>query len=281
MRLPPATYGSALPLLCAALLVAAGGCGGTTAPTGAWELTWSDEFEGAAGARPDPTKWGADVGNGVAGWGNSELESYQAENAALDGSGHLVITANRDTVTAADGTKKSTYTSARLITKGRFEQKYGKFEARIKLPGGPGIWPAFWLLGADVDTNAWPACGEIDVMEAKGQEPSINHGSLHGPGYSGGKAITNAGTLLPTTDGFHTFTVEWDVAQIVFKLDDREYEVVQASALPEGARWVYDHPFFLILNVAVGGNYVGNPSPGTPFPQTMVVDYVRAWKRAQ
>ena len=280
MQLARSDRSSSVPLLCAflAFLAATLGCGGSpAAPSGAWVMTWSDEFEGAAGQRPDPSKWGADIGGG--GWGNRQLEYDQAENATLDGQGHLAVIAQRTVYTNG----AASYTSARLVTKGRFEQAYGKFEARIKLPTGQGLWPAFWLLGANGDTNAWPTCGEIDIMEARGQEPRLNHGSLHGPGYSGGHAITR--TLeLPGPDGFdagfHVFSVEWDVGQIVFKVDDQIYHSVRASALPEGTRWVYDHPFFVVLNVAVGGDYVGSPGGGVAFPQTMLVDYVRAWKRA-
>ena len=277
MRLSPASSSSAVPLLLAVLLVAAGGCGGDSAPSGAWVLTWADEFAGPAGQRPDPANWGTDVGG--TGWGNNqqEYDSDLPTNASLDGAGHLAIVARRESLGGRS------YTSARLLTKGRFEQQYGRFEARIQLPTGRGVWPAFWLLGSNVDTNAWPACGEIDIMEARGQEPLLNHGSLHGPGFSAASAITRA-YALPGPDGFdkgfHVFAAEWDPGQIVFLVDDQPYQVVKKSLLPEGDRWVYDHPFFIILNVAVGGGYVGDPSASTVFPQTMLVDYVRVYKRA-
>ena len=268
---------AALALVTLIALVATG-CGGTApGPTGAWVQTWADEFEGGAGQRPDPTKWGAEVGG--SGFGNNEQEYYtdSAANASLDGKGNLAIVARKE----SQGGRS--YTSARLVTKGRLEQKYGKFEARIQLPTGRGIWPAFWMLGANGDTNAWPACGEIDIMEQRGQEPLINHGSLHGPGYSGGAAISRAYPLPgPRSfhDDFHVFTVEWDPAQIVFSVDGDQYQIVKASALPASSPWVYDHPFFLILNIAVGGDYVGSPSAATAFPQTMLVDWVRAYQRA-
>ena len=270
-KLRPAT-------LAALALVAASGCGGSDpAPSGAWVQTWADEFEGAAGQRADASKWGAEVGG--SGWGNNEQEYYtdSAANASLDGKGNLAMVARKEALGGRS------YTSARLITKGRFEQQYGKFEARIKLPTGQGLWPAFWMLGANGDTKAWPACGEIDIMEQRGQEPLLNHGSLHGPGYSGGAAITRAYPLAgPATfhDDFHVFTVEWDPAQIVFSVDGEPYQIVKASALPESKPWVYDHPFYLILNVAVGGDYVGNVSAATAFPQTMLVDWVHAYQRA-
>lgn len=266
-------------LVLAALPLAAFGCGGGTAPArGDWgDPVWSDEFDGAtAGQSPDPTKWGYDIGTG---WGNQqqEFDTDRPSNVSLDGQGNLAIVARRESYSG------SAYTSARITTKGRFAQQYGKFEARIKLPIGPGLWPAFWLLGANNDTASWPLCGEIDIMEGRGQEPLLNHGSLHGPGFSGGSAITQA-YALPGPDGFdkgfHVFAAEWDPGQIVFLVDDQPYQVVKQSLLPEGDRWVYDHPFFIVLNVAVGGDFVGAPSDSTPFPQTMLVDYVRAYQRA-
>ena len=262
--------------LFAALWMAAG-CGGGQPALPDWGKTpvWSDEFEGPANQPPDPTKWGYDVGTG---WGNAQLE-YDTDrpgNVSLDGAGHLAIVARRE------GFNGSAYTSARITTKGRFQQKFGKFEARIKLPTGAGLWPAFWLLGANNDTASWPLCGEIDIMEARGQEPLLNHGSMHGPGYSGGMAITRT-LSLPGPAGFdadfHVFSVEWSADEIDFLVDGAVYEIVKASLLPGGTTWVFDHPFFIILNVAVGGNYIGNPSAATPFPQTMLVDYVRVYQR--
>ncbi|MEE4287060.1 MAG: glycoside hydrolase family 16 protein, partial [Mariniphaga sp.] len=176
----------------------------------------------------------------------------------------------------------NTFTSARITTKGLFEQAYGKFEARIKMPYGPGIWPAFWMLGADIDTNPWPQCGEIDIMEYRGQEPHIIHGSLHGPGYSGGSPITKSYGLQNArfdTD-FHTFSIEWTENQIYFFVDGMAYQEVTADDVADKGEWVYDHPFFILLNLAVGGNYVGFPTVETVFPQTMEVDWVRVYQEA-
>ena len=264
----------AVKLVLAALPLAAFGCGGGTAPArGDWgDPVWSDEFDGAtAGQSPDPTKWGYDIGTG---WGNQqqEFDTDRPSNVSLDGQGNLAIVARRESYSG------SAYTSARITTKGRFAQQYGKFEARIKLPIGPGLWPAFWLLGANNDTASWPLCGEIDIMEGRGQEPLLNHGSLHGPGYSGGNAVTRTAPLADT--GFHVYSVEWSKDEINFLIDGVVYEIVKASNLPSGTSWVFDHPFFIILNVAVGGNYVGSPSAATQFPQTMLVDYVRVYQRA-
>jgi beta-glucanase (GH16 family) len=237
-----------------------------------WKLVWSDEFNGAAGAAPDSTKWTYDLG--ASGWGNHELESYtdSPENSFLDGKGHLVIRALR----TADGK----YTSARLKTQGKFSTQYGKIEARIKLPRGQGIWPAFWMLGADIDSVGWPACGEIDVMENIGREPQINHGSLHGPNYpsAGITARYELSNRHPLYKAFHRFAVEWSPDRIEFFVDGVLYETATAASLPAGANWVFNRPFFFLLNVAVGGDWPGNPDGTTVFPQKMLVDYVRVWK---
>jgi len=242
-----------------------------------WRLTWADEFDGAAGQSPDPARWVFDVGTGSGGWGNQQLEydTARPENAALDGQGHLVITSRREDYLG------SRYTSARLKTQGLFAQKYGRFEARMRLPRGQGLWPAFWLLGADVDTNIWPACGEIDVMEYRGQEPNRVTGSLHGPGYSGKDAVTGNRDLEGPAGfdaAFHVFAVEWTPDWIAWELDGAVWQVVVPARLPAGRTWVFDHPFFVLLNVAVGGLYVGDPDPNA-FPQTTVVDYVRVYER--
>src|SRR5215813_1321233 len=244
-----------------------------------WSLIWSDEFDGAEGSAPDSTKWGYDIGGN--GWGNNELESYtnRTQNAYLDGSGNLVIKVINETFTGTDGISRN-YTSARLLTKGKFEQKYGRFEARIKVPFGQGIWPAFWMLGSDISQVNWPACGEIDIMENVGREPSINHGSMHGPGYSGGSPLTGSFTLpngQRLSDDFHVFAIEWDPNTVRFYVDSTLYESHTPADMPASGTWVYEHPFFILLNVAVGGSFPGNPDQSTTFPQTMVVDYVRVY----
>jgi hypothetical protein len=244
-----------------------------------WRLIWSDEFEGPDNSAVDPARWVMDTGGW--GWGNDELETYtpRLENAHIEG-GMLVITAQNETYTGTDGIKRE-YTSARLKTQGRFEQKHGRFEARIKLPYGQGIWPAFWLLGNDIDSVGWPTCGEIDIMENIGKEPSTIHGTMHGPGYSGGNGLT-AGFSLPGrqrfADDFHVFVVEWDPDAIRWKLDGTTYQTRKPADLPSGTRWVFDHPFFILLNVAVGGNWPGSPDRTTVFPQRMLVDYVRVYE---
>ncbi|MBS1534098.1 MAG: glycoside hydrolase family 16 protein [Bacteroidetes bacterium] len=243
-------------------------------PSRNWQLTWSDEFEGEAGTLPDAAKWAFDLGTGSNGWGNQELQNYtnRPSNISLDGSGNLVITALKENY------QSSQYTSARIKTKDLFSQAYGRFEARLITPYGQGLWPAFWLLGSNIDEVSWPNCGEIDIMELRGQKPSIINGTVHGPGYSGANAISGSYTLQNNRfdKDFHIFAVEWDTDKIDFFVDGFLYKRIGKSDVP--GNWVYDHPFFMILNVAVGGNYVGNPTNQTPFPQKMVIDYVRVYK---
>ena len=245
-----------------------------------WKLVWSDEFDAPNGSAPDPAKWTFDIGG--KGWGNNELETYtnRPQNVQTK-SGMLVIQALKESYTGPDNVARE-YTSARIKTLGRFAQAYGRFEARIKIPYGQGLWPAFWMLGNDIDTHGWPRCGEIDIMENIGREPSIAHGTIHGPGYSGGKGIGTS-YALPNgqrfADDFHIYAVEWQPDQIQFFVDANLYATVTPAKLPPGTRWVFDHPFFIILNVAVGGGWPGNPDATTIFPQTMQVDYVRVYKR--
>lgn len=249
-----------------------------------WRLVWSDEFDGAKGAGVDRTKWSDEVGGH--GWGNRELEYYTdgAKNAYLDGHGHLVILAVKENLPPEFKCwyGPCRFTSARIITKNKFEQAYGRFEARIKVPAGQGVWPAFWLLGGDIDSAGWPKCGEIDIVENIGREPSTAHGTMHGPGYSGAKGI-GAPYSLPGgkrfADDFHTFAVEWEPKEIRWYVDGKLYETRTPADLPAGAKWVYDHPFFILLNFAVGGAWPGDPDETTTFPQTMLVDYVRVYKK--
>ena len=245
-----------------------------TLPERSWVLMWSDDFDGKAGISPDSTKWTYDIGN--SGWGNSELQYYtkRPSNVQLSGDGNLIITAIKESFSGAS------YTSARIKTKGLFSQTYGRFEARIKTPTGPGIWPAFWLLGDNIDQVNWPMCGEIDIMEQRGQQSAITYGSIHGPGNFGANAITKGYGLTSgrfDTD-FHIYAVEWGEDYIDFYIDTYLYQRIKTENI-SGKR-VFNTPFFMILNVAVGGNYVGYPTSGTPFPQSMYIDYVKVYKHS-
>ena len=245
-----------------------------------WVLTWSDEFDGPNGAPPDATKWVMKIGG--KGWGNNELQYYTSRRQNIrQEEGKLVIEAIKEKLTDVDGVEHG-YTSGRLSTAGKFSQQYGRFEARIKLPSGQGIWPAFWLLGDDFSTKGWPSCGEIDIIESVGSTPSKVSGSLHGPGYFAGKSITGSYTLSNGhfSDKFHVFSVEWEPQAIRFYVNDHLYAARTAADLPPGKPWVYDHAFYLILNLAVGGNLPGSPSDSTIFPQRMLVDYVRVYSRS-
>ncbi len=261
----------------------------STAPAG-WTLVWSDEFNGPNGSAVDSSKWVSETGGN--GWGNNELEYYTNRTAnAYQQDGNLVIKVLNEKFTGPGKHIRNKegmthdYTSARLKTQTKFSQTYGRFEARIKIPQGQGIWPAFWMLGDDIDKVGWPDCGEIDIMENIGKEPGTVHGTIHGPRYSGAHGLSTA-LAMPISqqhfaDDFHVYAVEWEPNAIRFYVDDLVYAQRTPTDLPKDAKWVYDHPFFLLLNVAVGGDWPGNPDASSVYPQTMLVDYVRVYKRAE
>jgi len=232
-------------------------------------ITMQDEFD--QDGAPNSSIWTYDIGGN--GWGNNELQYYtdRSQNVAVQ-NGYLIITAEKENF------EEASYTSARILSKGLFEQAYGRFEARIKLPWGQGIWPAFWLLGGDIDTNNWPNCGEIDIMEYRGQNPTTVLGTVHGPGYSGGESISKSYSL--TNDrfdtGFHVFGIEWTPDYINYYVDDVLYNQITPEDVT--GEWVFNKPFFIIINLAVGGSFVGSPNAETVFPQTMLVDYVRVYQ---
>jgi beta-glucanase (GH16 family) len=240
-----------------------------------WRLVWSDDFNQPDGAAPDPAKWGYDVGGD--GWGNHESEYYttRTNNARIEGH-QLVIEAR------AEKFEGNRYTSARLLTKGKHSWTFGRFEARMKIPRGQGIWPAFWMLGTNLDIVGWPACGEVDIMENIGKEPDKIHGTVHGPGYSGGNGIGGPATLAgggALADDFHVFALECETNRVTWMLDGRPYFSVTPTNLPAKARWVFNQPKFLILNLAVGGAWPGYPDQTTTFPRRLVVDYVRVYEK--
>ena len=243
-----------------------------------WSLAWAEEFDGPARSPADPATWRPEMGGH--GWGNSELQYYTGEtaNAALDGAGNLAITAARPDPRLAtaryDGCR---YTSARLITKGLKSFRYGLIQARIKLPAGRGIWPACWMLGTDIDDAGWPGCGEIDVMENFGTDPAVVHGTVHGPGYSGGSGITaSLDTGAPLASGFNVYSVCWEPGRIRWYAGQALYHTVTPAGL-HGRPWVFDHDFYLLINVAVGGGRAGRPGRSTVFPQAMLIDYIRVY----
>lgn len=266
--------------------------GTTTAdlPPQEWTLVWSDEFDGTAGTPPDPNIWLHEVGdgtlNGIPGWGNNERQYYtrETENAALDGDGNLVVTVKR---TDSDDNDlrcwygACEYTSARLITRHRQEFEYGRIEARVQLPSGSnGLWPAFWMLGTDIGEVGWPQSGELDIMEYVSRLPNEIFGTIHGPGYSGGNAFGDTHIFdEPVAASPRTFAVEWSPDRIDWFIDDIHYHSATPSDVSPN-EWVFNHPFFFILNVAIGGNLGGPIHPKMVFPQTMRVDYVRVYQAA-
>jgi beta-glucanase (GH16 family) len=254
-----------------------------------WTLVWSDEFDGLAGSSPAAGKWTHEIGNGFDqannGWGNGELEYYTAapENSAEDGTGSLVITAQEidpATTELECWYGPCEYTSARLVSAQKFEMAYGRIEARMKLPYGQGLWPALWMLGSDIGEVGWPNCGEIDIMEHIGSIPDTAYGTIHGPGYSGGAGIGGSYTLDEGgfADDYHVFAIEWEPGIIRWYVDGNLFLTLTDEDIPADTEWVFDHPFFLIMNVAVGGTWPGYPDETTVFPQTMMVDYIRVYQ---
>ncbi|MBN1565439.1 MAG: family 16 glycosylhydrolase [Anaerolineae bacterium] len=241
---------------------------------GDWQLVWSDEFEAVAGTPLDARFWTCEQGGH--GWGNDQLEynTSRLVNVAQTGDSNLAITAREENYQA------NVYTSARCNTMDKIEFTYGKVEARIKLPEGQGIWPAFWMLGASFPGVSWPDTGEIDIMEYIGAEPFTVYGTIHGPGYSGTDGLSmpyNTDVLL--ADDYHVFGIEWEPDVIRWYIDGELFHTVTAADLDGLGEWVYDHDFYVIINVAVGGTWPGSPDDTTVFPQQMLIDWVRVYQR--
>ncbi|MGC9450146.1 MAG: glycoside hydrolase family 16 protein [Oceanipulchritudo sp.] len=245
-----------------------------------WILVWSDEFDYTG--LPDSSKWGYDVGGW--GWGNGELQYYteaREKNARVEG-GNLVIEVHEEEDYEGN---INDYTSARLLTKGKHDWTYGRFEARIKVPEGEaGLWPAFWMLGSDIDSVGWPQCGEIDIMEYVSRQPNEIFGTIHGPGYSAGGSYGNLFEFgEPVSNAFHVFAVEWEPGRIEWFVDGILYHSAEPEDIVGTGRkpneWVFDHDHFLILNVAVGGTFGGFLDENLTFPVRMLVDYVRVHTR--
>lgn len=259
-----------------------------------WATQWSDEFDGPAGSFPNPVNWTYDVGNNN-GWGNGESEIYcfppgsmppnvmepkecdsSNPNVFMDGNGNLVIRAlNRN----------GAWTSTRMKTQGLQQFQYGRIEARMKLTVGNGLWPAFWMLGTNIPTVSWPACGEQDIMEwVDFYTPNSTSSTAHGPGYSGGSGVGGR-FFFPDTGriddaSFHTYGVVWSPYKMQFYRDDwtQPFLIVTPLSIPPGSQWVYNHPFFILLNQAVGGNWFPGPDKTTPNFADVLVDYVRVMR---
>lgn len=239
-----------------------------------FNLVLSEEFN--VDGAPNPDLWSFDIGRGVDGWGNNELQFYtdRPENAVVQ-NGYLIITARQEAFQGAN------YTSARLKTENLFDQKYGRFEMRAKLPLGKGLWPAFWMLGSNFSQVGWPQCGEIDIMEYLGSKPTEVFGTLHGPGFAGAESIGKA-YISPNgrfdTD-FHVYGIEWTENYVNWYVDNVLFsQITRQDIEEEGGQWVFDNSFFMILNLAVGGNLPGSPDASTSFPQRFIIDYIRVYQ---
>jgi beta-glucanase (GH16 family) len=261
------------------------GTSGTLSSSASQPLVWSDEFNGTAGTPPNPAIWNHEIGDGSAngntGWGNHELEYYTAstDNSALDGQGNLAIVARKAPATGGPSCYYGPclYTSARLTTQSKLQFKYGRIEARIRIPKGAGMWPAFWGLGTNIGKVGWPTSGEIDIMENVGRQPKLLYATIHGPGYSGANGF--GGTYTSSSDlgdDFHVYAIDWRPGHVDWLIDGVKYfSATSRNVAPN--QWVYDHPFFLLLNLAVGGDFGQAVGKDTVFPQSMLVDYVRVY----
>lgn len=253
----------------------------TLQPAKDWKVTWSEEFNNAAGWQPSEDTWNfAVIGTGN---GNSELQYYtdKPEVVSTDGQGNLRIRGDK----APPGIKcwygECLYTSARISTQNKKEFEYGRVEARLKIPAGQGFWPAFWMLGSNIGTAGWPGGGEIDILETIGKEPFNVHGTLHGPGYYFREGTQFSKTLTlsePVAKEFHTYAIEKRPGEVKFFFDGQEYYKVTSKDIPDGTTWVFDQPFFILLNLAIGGAWPGSPDETTPFPSDLLVDYVRYYE---
>ncbi|MFK7928654.1 MAG: family 16 glycosylhydrolase [Myxococcota bacterium] len=267
------------PRICAITALLLSSCA-TTETEDRWKLVWQDNFEGAAGSAINADTWSFDVGIGPGedGWGNQQLE-YNTDGTnivSLNGDGQLRIVARKEAFEGQD------WTSGRIKTKDKIDFTYGAIEAGIKLPEGKGLWPAFWMLGANIDEVGWPTCGEIDIMEFRGNEPDTILGTIHGPGYSGGGAVGGKITSDEKwSDNYHIYRIEWDVQHIAWYVDGELYYTAHAGKTPAQTPWVFNHDFFLILNLAVGGQFLDNPDASTPVENEMLVDFVRVFERTE
>ncbi len=249
----------------------------TATPHGPYtNLVWSDEFNGTS---LDTTNWTLETGGG--GFGNNELEYYtNGQNLTFTGSEMIINARQENPAGYTCWYGACTYTSSRMKSAGKREFKYGRIEARLQIPYSQGLWPAFWMLGNNIGTAGWPGSGEIDIMENIGKEPNILHGTVHGPNYSGSNGIGGPYTLPSGQyhDAYHVYAVEWEENVMRWYMDNVLYFTLTKSTVETRGQWVFDHPFFIIMNVAVGGAWPGNPDGTTVMPQQMKVDYVRVYQ---
>ena len=278
-------FSAAGALVTASLACSTDGPSIAATPTSEWVQVWSDEFDGVSGSHIDTTNWSYETSDGcqvgICGWGNSEKEYYtdSTDNIALNGQGQLQIVARTAPAGLSCYYGPCRYTSAKITTRGKMLASPGRVEARIKLPAGQGLWPAFWMLGHGNPVTPWPDCGEIDIMENKGSQLSTTSSALHGPGYSGATPFAHSHDLPSgkLAEDFHTFAVEWDSLHVRWFVDDTAHYGVTRDAVRRYGKSVLDQPFFVILNLAVGGHFDGDPQSDAIFPAAMLVDYVRVF----
>lgn len=242
------------------------------------KLLWSQEFNEATGTPPNPKFFNYDLGGG--GWGNKEAQWYTEDAVKTNGKGQLEITATKIPPVADDELPYNCfgdceYFSGRIKTQGKVKFKYGRLEARIKLPAGEGVWPAFWLLGSNITAKNWPNCGEIDVIELRGREPNNAIASAHGPGYSGAASKTGVRKLpVSLADDYHVYAIEWAANKINWYLDGKLYHTLSSKSVKPKS-YPFNQDFFLILNLAMGGEFDGGRLDNSIESATMAVDYVR------
>jgi beta-glucanase (GH16 family) len=282
--------GSVRKIVILAAVLACSHNGGAPEPTPAlkqWTLVWSDEFDGAAGARVDAAKWQHDLGDGCAagicGWGNNEKETYtdSPDNVALNGQGQLAIVARVAPAGVQCYYGGCRYTSGKINTRGIFYAEPGRVEARIRLPTGQGLWPAFWMLGKGHPDTPWPDCGELDIMEHKGSQPTVTSSAVHGRGYSGAASFNGTHVLTGAkyADDFHLFAIEWDSTGARFFVDSTIFYAVTGTTVARAGRSMLNESYYIVLNLAVGGFFDGDPASDAILPATMLVDYVRVYRR--
>lgn len=247
-------------------------------------LLWSQEFDAQVGSPADEEFWSHQTGDGsqygLTGWGNHELEFYLPENTVTDGKSNLVITAKRtDASTAPDAYYgKAEFTSGRIVTAAKLHFEYGRYEIRAKVPGGVGLWPAFWMLGDNIAELRWPYCGEIDIMEFIGRKPNEILGTLHGPGYFGDDGHGAVHRVSePVAEDWHVFTIDWKPDHIIWYLDGKRFFEASAETVAPN-EWVFNHPFYFLLNLAVGGHLGGTLDPNLPDESQLLVDWIRVYE---